>query len=242
MDSGNRTQTEGGALKDIDDKKGRAELLPLWACATLINSFEFKDNQSPDLYNHDTYEKMIYNIPTEKLHKFTTLTLLQLIEIQTIIVDLRYAQITREEDEGNIIEFSSNSAEKLTSSIAEPLIHIFLGLCELFDVSGMCILNDVSHHFKHGAMKYVEDNWRKGIPLNWLLDSMIRHLFKFADRLKDERHDRAIVWYILVILEYLHMFKDFGLPLSILDEHTTLWLKLVREELNILVSNNQTNR
>lgn len=52
-------------------------------------------------------------------------------------------------------------------------------------------------HFEDGAVKYGEDNWRKGIPAKRYIDSAVRHYLKFLRGDKDERHDRAFCWNLL---------------------------------------------
>lgn len=56
---------------------------------------------------------------------------------------------------------------------------------------------EVSHHFEDGAVKYGENNWKKGIPLHCYLDSAARHFLKWARGDTDEPHDRAFVWNLL---------------------------------------------
>ncbi len=53
---------------------------------------------------------------------------------------------------------------------------------------------DLSKHYEQGALKYGEFNWQKGIPTHSYLDSGIRHLLKYMNGEKDERHDCAFVW------------------------------------------------
>ncbi|MDD3417564.1 MAG: DUF5664 domain-containing protein [Lachnospiraceae bacterium] len=53
---------------------------------------------------------------------------------------------------------------------------------------------ELSIHFKQGAEKYGEENWRKGIPVHSYFDSAIRHYMKFIRGDNDEPHDRAFIW------------------------------------------------
>lgn len=53
---------------------------------------------------------------------------------------------------------------------------------------------EVAVHFEEGAVKYGDDNWKKGIPANVYIDSAIRHYLKYKMGLDDERHDRAVLW------------------------------------------------
>lgn len=56
---------------------------------------------------------------------------------------------------------------------------------------------EVSKHFEDGAVKYGDNNWRKGIYLHCYIDSALRHYFKYRRGDKDEPHDRAFLWNIL---------------------------------------------
>ena len=53
---------------------------------------------------------------------------------------------------------------------------------------------ELSIHFKQGAEKYDEENWRKGIPIHSYFDSAIRHYMKFVRGDNDEPHNRAFIW------------------------------------------------
>ena len=56
---------------------------------------------------------------------------------------------------------------------------------------------EVAKHFEEGALKYGENNWQKGIPEKYYIDSAIRHYLKFMRGDTDEPHDRAFVWNLL---------------------------------------------
>lgn len=62
------------------------------------------------------------------------------------------------------------------------------------------MLLDVSKHFEEGAIKYGENNWRKGIPESSYIDSAVRHYLKWLRGDDDERHDRAFVWNIMCLI------------------------------------------
>ena len=59
------------------------------------------------------------------------------------------------------------------------------------------MLLDISKHFEDGAIKYGENNWQHGIPINSYIDSAIRHYLKYMAGWDDEPHDRAFVWNIM---------------------------------------------
>lgn len=56
---------------------------------------------------------------------------------------------------------------------------------------------ELAIHFEDGAVKYGENNWQKGIPVNCYIDSAVRHYLKYLRGDKDEPHDRAFVWNIV---------------------------------------------
>jgi hypothetical protein len=62
-------------------------------------------------------------------------------------------------------------------------------------------LEELSKHFEDGAIKYGENNWTKGQPLSWYLDSAMRHLLKAARGQTDEPHLRAAAWNVLCLLD-----------------------------------------
>ena len=59
------------------------------------------------------------------------------------------------------------------------------------------MLLEVAKHFEEGALKYGDNNWRKGIPVRCYIDSAVRHYLKFLRGDTDEPHDRAFCWNIL---------------------------------------------
>lgn len=52
-------------------------------------------------------------------------------------------------------------------------------------------------HFEDGAVKYGDNNWRRGIPANVYIDSGVRHYLKWLRGDDDEPHDRAALWNLI---------------------------------------------
>jgi hypothetical protein len=63
-----------------------------------------------------------------------------------------------------------------------------------FDLLPYYPLYRLARHFENGAVKYGDDNWRKGIPLRCYVDSALRHLLKFNAGMRDEDHLAAAMW------------------------------------------------
>lgn len=55
-------------------------------------------------------------------------------------------------------------------------------------------LKQVSIHYEAGAIKYGENNWKKGQPMSVLMDSGMRHNVKAIAKITDEPHCRAAAW------------------------------------------------
>ncbi len=55
-------------------------------------------------------------------------------------------------------------------------------------------LLELAKHYEDGARKYSDNNWRKGIPIHYFIDSAIRHYLKWLRGDADEPHDRAFLW------------------------------------------------
>lgn len=60
---------------------------------------------------------------------------------------------------------------------------------------------ELSKHCENGALKYGENNVRKGIPGHSFFDSAIRHLTKWFLGWNDEDHLVAAFWNIAWLLE-----------------------------------------
>lgn len=71
------------------------------------------------------------------------------------------------------------------------------GRCDLLP---MCALLRISHHVEDSLANYPERNWEKGMPMHNMLDSAIRHLFKYMDGQIDEDHLAAAATNLLMAM------------------------------------------
>ena len=70
--------------------------------------------------------------------------------------------------------------------------------CDVFSINNIAdILLNVSLQFELGAVKYGDNNWRKGIPVKHYINSAIRHYLKHIRGDKDEMHKVAYMWNVL---------------------------------------------
>lgn len=128
LDSGNRREFDTGAVRDIQEGKGRCDLMPLEVVAEYL-------------------QDSILGCFSEFM--------------QTKNTDPLYCALH---------EFTSHPYDMLL---------------------------EVAKHFEQGALKYGENNWQKGLPVNCYIDSAIRHYLKFKRGDNDEPHDRAFVWNVM---------------------------------------------
>lgn len=64
------------------------------------------------------------------------------------------------------------------------------------------LIRRVSIHLEKGAEHYGADNWRAGMPFRRVLDSLIRHIFQYAECDEVEDHLAAIVCNTMFLMEY----------------------------------------
>ena len=86
-------------------------------------------------------------------------------------------------------------------TIYQKTAHLYralVGFCSLaFNDSLETMILETSKHFEEGALKYGEDNWKKGLPVNCYIDSAIRHYLKWRRGDQDENHHLAFVWNVM---------------------------------------------
>lgn len=140
-DSGNRTEYKTGAVRDIQEGKGRCDLMPLDVVAEIGDCWE-------------PWHRGVLNL------------------------------IDHFQNTGNV-------------SYLYECIRLF---CSYTTPDPQTMLLDVSIHFKEGALKYGEGNWKKGIPESSYIDSAVRHFLKWLRGDDDERHNRAFVWNIMCLI------------------------------------------
>lgn len=148
LDSGNRTEFGSGAVRDMQDDKGRCDLMPLDVVSRILEN----------LYDAD-YRRTHKDIVLSQLYKFqTTKDVLWLYYVLENFIDKAFA--------------GSETTAMLELSV----------------------------HFRDGAEKYGENNWKKGLPEWSYLSSAVRHYLKWRRGDEDERHDRAFLWNIVCLI------------------------------------------
>ena len=65
------------------------------------------------------------------------------------------------------------------------------------DLLPACAILRLAKHYEAGAKKYSDRNWEKGTPISVMIDSALRHIFKYLDGQIDEDHLSAAAFNIL---------------------------------------------
>lgn len=93
-----------------------------------------------------------------------------------------------------------------------------------YDLLSVLFLFRVAKVLENGAIKYDEDNWRKGQTFKRMLNSAIRHLLQWGAGCYDEDHLAQAACNIMFILETEYRVQQGDLP-SELDDRFKPMLK-----------------
>ncbi len=108
---------------------------------------------------------------------------------------------------------------------------------EFFGNSKWDMYLQLAKHFEEGCKKYGDNNWRKGIPVKFFIDSAVRHYVKKKAGWDDEPHERAAVWNIICAIWTSAHKKKLNEYAKVSDKLTTNEKKTyVPPEMKILYS------
>lgn len=169
-DSGSTREFETGSHRDCSTGKGRCDLLPVKEVLDVIN---IMNDENPPLM---TKKQLLDSTLKEILCYMEDY---EEEKVNNILRACYYAAIADGIDES----YESHDVEEKT-----PNGYFAYGIMQ------------VSKHYEQGALKYGENNWRKGMPLHVYLDCALRHLLKSIAGMKDEPHIRAVCWNLLCFL------------------------------------------
>ena len=199
-DSGNRREFESGAVRDMEEGKGRMDLIPWKVCEELYFNmkqlycrhraglvYDSKNELWVNGEMNDVYPELIYQmgvmdgllnpapyaepIDSEMLYQKIAG---QFIELATIFCLTRWGQSA---------PIESPDEENPNKSVNYYVNRSF-----------STAMLEVAKHYEDGAKKYDENNWRKGMEVKIYFDSASRHLMKYMASWNDEPHDRAFLW------------------------------------------------
>ena len=193
-DSGNRRQFNSGAVRDMQEGKGRMDLVPWGICL-------------------DMYRKMLdlVNVNCGLVPKKKYLIPGGLTSVVARIFDIASQMDELFNDEPNISDaecygeimynFETIGAMFMLGyyyhgHLATDGVHpdAILARQEFVHVSFAEAMLETAKHFEDGARKYEPNNWRRGMPIGVYFDSAMRHFMKLMAGWNDEPHDRAFLW------------------------------------------------
>lgn len=199
-DSGNRREFETGAVRDMQEGKGRMDLVP-WGVALSIR--EAMD----DLFYTRHYGYEVRNGKYRAVNAY-----------QSIGPIVEYANwMDKELNDNDAVCGNHRNLINRFQEIENTFVKMaatFIMFQQVtpdpmngqngFDDNGAVttLLNDewanamleVAKHYEDGARKYSENNWRKGIDPKVYFDSAMRHFMKWCRQMTDEPHNRAFIW------------------------------------------------
>src|SRR3990167_2433481 len=77
-----------------------------------------------------------------------------------------------------------------------------------YDLISSFALQRLAIIYEKGALKYSENNWRKGMPWSLPLNSCLRHINQWRQGLKDEDHLAQAAWQLFALMEYEKTCKE----------------------------------
>lgn len=84
---------------------------------------------------------------------------------------------------------------------------------ERYDLIPAEPLRLLAEHFGKGALKYDENNWRKGYKWSWSFGAMMRHAWAFwrgedIDKETGTPHIIAVAWHAFALAEFMRTHPD----------------------------------
>jgi hypothetical protein len=86
-----------------------------------------------------------------------------------------------------------------------------------FDLIPPGPLKQLALHYEHGAVKYGDNNWRKGQPLSRYLDSAERHINEIKFLNHEENHCAAVAWNAFAFMYTVEKILSGELPVELDD-------------------------
>ncbi|AXH46895.1 DUF5664 domain-containing protein [Mycobacterium phage Aminay] len=97
------------------------------------------------------------------------------------------------------------------------------GNLERYDLIPAEPLRRLAEHYGRGALKYADDNWRKGYDWRLSFAALNRHLWQFwagedIDAETGTPHIIAVAWHAFTLAEFAEIHPEFDTRLTTLDD------------------------
>lgn len=86
-----------------------------------------------------------------------------------------------------------------------------------FDLLPFYALTRLAQHFENGAVKYGDNNWRRGQNYRRYISSAMRHITKYMLGMREEDHLAAAAWNIMCLIETEYLVENDKLPKKLND-------------------------
>lgn len=86
-----------------------------------------------------------------------------------------------------------------------------------YDLIPPSALRRVAELYARGAEKYGDRNWQKGIPINRLYASLLRHIYQWAEGDNVEDHLAAVIFNAMAIMWTEEQIEEGNLPVDLFD-------------------------
>ena len=213
-DSGNRREFETGAVRDMQEGKGRMDLIP-WGIALRIRQtmddlfytrhygYEVRIGKyqavcayqciGPIVEYADWMDKELNDVDAVCGNHPNPINRLQEIEntfVKMAATFIMFQQVTPDPLDGqNSFDHKSFTFDHQSFTFDDKGT-----IATLTNDKWANAMLEVAKHYEDGARKYSENNWRKGIDPKVYFDSAMRHFMKWCRGMNDEPHDRAFIW------------------------------------------------
>ena len=196
-DSGNRREFETGAVRDMQEGKGRMDLVP-WGVALSIREamdvLFYTRHYGYEVQNGKYRAVSAYQC-IGPIVEYANWMDKELNDVEAVCGNLQNPINRLQEIENTFVkmaatfimfqEFAPDSSFSFDDKGAVAML--------LNDEWALAML-EVAKHYEDGARKYSENNWRKGMDPKIYFDSAMRHFMKWCRQMNDEPHDRAFIW------------------------------------------------
>ena len=193
-DSGNRRQFGGGAVRDMQEGKGRMDLVPWGICLDMYRMGKGLVNVNCGLVPKGKY--LVPGGLTSVVSRIFDIAcrMDDLLNNEPEIPDTKlYGEIMHSfETMGAIfiLGFYYRGHLEVDGVLSDNIF----AKQEFMNTSFGIAMLEVAKHFEDGARKYEPNNWRCGMPVGVYFDSAMRHFMKLMSGWNDEPHDRAFLW------------------------------------------------
>ncbi len=86
-----------------------------------------------------------------------------------------------------------------------------------FDLLPSLCIRRMAGLYERGAVKYGDDNWKKGQPLSSTVNSMLRHAFQYVEGDRSEDHLAAVAWNAFTLMWTEAKLEEGMLPKELGD-------------------------